>query len=110
MEAPGALSVDIQAVGDTMVVALSGELDLATADLVQETLKEAHDRRPSRLVIDCRRLTFIDSTGIGMIFREAKRDRSDCEPALELWPGPPQVQRLFHVAGILDRLPFVGVA
>lgn len=109
-ESPGALSVETHVEGDTIVIALSGELDLATADLVREALDNAHARRPQRLVIDLGELDFIDTTGLALVVYEAKRDRSDEEPQLEIWPGPPQIQRMFNIAGALERLPFVGLS
>jgi anti-anti-sigma factor len=104
----GALSVETFAERDTIMISLAGELGLATADVVREALDSAHSRRPSQLVIDLGELTFIDSTGLALMVFEAKRDQSDGQPQLEILPGPPQVQRLFHVAGALERLPFIS--
>jgi stage II sporulation protein AA (anti-sigma F factor antagonist) len=106
----GALSVKTFADGDALILALAGELDLATVDLVCEALDEVHAHHPSRLVIDFSGLSFIDTSGLAVIVAEARRDRSDGEPRLELRPGPRQVQRLFAVAGVLHRLPFVEVS
>lgn len=106
----GALSVETFADGDAIILALAGELDLATVDLVCEALDEVHARHPSRLVIDFSALSFIDTSGLAVIVAEARRARSDGEPQLELRPGPRQVQRLFAVTGVLERLPFVGVS
>ena len=49
--------------------------------------------------------TFIDSTGVGVLLRvHEETERRGIELAIE--PGPPEVQRVFEVAGLADVLPF----
>jgi len=50
-----------------VVVRLAGELDLYNAHAVREQLLAAADRGPERLVVDLSGLTFIDSTGLGVL-------------------------------------------
>jgi anti-anti-sigma factor len=107
-EAPGALIVEPYRKAEAIVLALGGELDLATAELVRDALEHARAERPARLVIDLSGLSFIDSTGLALLVSEAKRCNNSGEPDLEVWPGSEQVQRLFEIAGVVDRLPFVG--
>jgi hypothetical protein len=47
----------------------------------------------------------MDSTGLALFVSETAQAEAGFE--LEFWPGPPAVQRLFEIAGVRDRLPFV---
>jgi anti-anti-sigma factor len=50
-------------------------------------------------------LTFIDSTGLRLVLEWDSVARRD-GLRLRLRPGPPAVQRVFEVTGVIERLPF----
>jgi anti-sigma B factor antagonist len=82
----------------------TGELDIATAGRLERALLD--DRAPGdRVVLDLAELEFIDSTGLRAIVRGAEAARRDGWE-LRLRPGPPAVQRVFEIAGVLGALPF----
>lgn len=55
-------------VKDTVTVQLEGELDHCSADRIRASLDALiADQNIKRLVIDLKRLTFMDSSGIGVI-------------------------------------------
>jgi anti-anti-sigma factor len=92
--------------GDAHVIALSGELDLAGADLLENELKRVEDSDASQIVVDLRDLDFIDSTGVRLIYMADNRSRKD-NGRLTIRRGPHKVQRLFVMTDLADRLPFV---
>ena len=49
------------------VVHLEGELDLAAVPKLQEALHSAQHADVSQIVVDLRGLTFLDSTGLGVL-------------------------------------------
>jgi anti-anti-sigma factor len=102
---PGALAVERRVAGNTLVFALSGELDLATRDLVEDALGEIGETAPRRLVLDLSGLTFIDASGLHLLLSLTQRCRR-AGPALELVPGPPSVHEAFEITRLADRLPF----
>jgi anti-sigma B factor antagonist len=59
--------------GDTVTVALSGELDLATANAVKSVLMAAEETEISRIVIDLSDLSFVDSSGLSVLLRAKAR-------------------------------------
>ena len=65
---------------------------------------------PRRLIIDLRRLSFIDSSGLHLIVAIHKQCQRDGTPTLYLRPGPPEVQRTFQLTGLEEVLPFLGLA
>ena len=61
--------------GPNVVVHLQGELDMATADRLRQVLDGAMTRDADALVLDLTHLTFIDSTGIGVLVGASQRAR-----------------------------------
>ncbi len=96
------------ATSDTVTIALEGELDFAAAFDVELRLEQAI-REAQQVIVDLRGLRFIDSTGLRAIL-EARRLARTAGVDLRMVPGPPEVQRVFEVTGLLDELPFEPLA
>jgi anti-anti-sigma factor len=98
-------SIREQRQGDRYTLALTGELDLASAPAVEAMTVQLCADGASEIVLDLSQLTFLDSTGLRTILTGMRL----CEEHLcNFWliPGPRAVQRLFELAGLLQRLPF----
>ena len=81
-----------------VVVVPTGELDLASVDDLARQVRELRHDGFDRIVIDLRRLDFIDSSGLQTLLAlhgEAARDGQH----LTLVPGSAHVQRLFELTG-----------
>jgi anti-anti-sigma factor len=103
--AAGGLSISSVVEDGTVSIALEGELDLAGARQLEESLAAAEQESPARMVVDLERLQFIDSTGLRLLLQADARARErGCE--LVLRPGEPAVQRAFEVTGALTVLRF----
>jgi anti-sigma B factor antagonist len=83
-----------------IVVALAGELDLYNAHTVREALLDEAGRKPERLVIDLSKVTFIDSTGLGVLI-EARTRLQNRGAFLLASPGL-ETRRALEISG-LDR-------
>jgi anti-sigma B factor antagonist len=81
-------------------VHLRGELDLATAPQLEQTLREAQ-RDASLVVLDLRELEFMACAGLHVIVDAAERARRDGRRLIVL-RGPAQVDRLFRLIGAAD--------
>jgi len=67
-ERPFASAGKASIVKDTVTVQLEGELDHCSADRIRASLDALiEDQNVKRLVIDLKKLTFMDSSGIGVI-------------------------------------------
>ena len=84
----------------TLVVP-QGELDLATAQDLEAVLAT----RSGPVVVDLRKLSFIDLTGLRVLLDADARSRQDGQN-LRFIPGP-RVRRLFELAELPDRLAYV---
>lgn len=67
------IELDIEERGDVVVAHLKGELDIAGAPGVGESISDAVPTSARGLVVDCSDLDFIDSSGIAMLFGLARR-------------------------------------
>ncbi len=83
---------------------LVGELDLETAVEFDRQLA-ALDGEIRRLLIDLSRVTFMDSTGLGSIVRAHQSAQANGY-AFVVRRGSNQVQRLFALTGVDERLAF----
>jgi anti-sigma B factor antagonist len=103
--APGQLAVEITRDAESIVVSLTGELDLATVQTFERYLREAEATSPARLVVDLGTLAFMDSTGLQTLLRSAERAHASGYQ-LALRRGPNQVQRVFELTRTIEAFKF----
>jgi anti-sigma B factor antagonist len=89
-------------------VALSGELDIATAPEFDRALSAAQVRARS-VTLDLRRLTFMDCRGLSVLVAAAARARASGDH-FEVLRGPPSVDRLLTLTGFDGGLEISPVA
>lgn len=98
--------VNVRRNGDAAVVAVSGELDLASGPELETELERLTSPEVRLVIIDLRQLDFMDSTGLSIIVRAHQRMAGEgCE--MGLVKGSQQVQRLLDLTGVADRLRLV---
>jgi anti-anti-sigma factor len=92
---------------DAAWVRAAGELDIATAPQLEQTLRQA-EARARRVVLDLRELTFMDSCGLHAIVDASIRARA-AGNRLVLVRGPSQVDRLIVLSKAADVLEIVDL-
>jgi anti-sigma B factor antagonist len=65
--------VDAESADATVLLRLQGELDMATAVELRRAVGEAISGLPQVIVADASRVTFVDSTGIGVLVGGSRR-------------------------------------
>jgi anti-anti-sigma factor len=99
------LEVDVEQRDGVHVVRPRGELDMFSAPALRDLLRNLR-RLKASVRIDLREVTFMDSSGLRLIWdADAACKRDGIE--LTLVKGPPDVMRVFDVTGLAGRLPFV---
>ena len=86
--------------GPTVVVSLSGEIDVAAAPAVRERLEAAADRADA-LVVDLTQVTFIDSTALGVLIGIHKQC-SASGTSIRLAVSEPRILKVFEITGLTD--------
>ncbi|MGV9270526.1 STAS domain-containing protein [Kitasatospora sp. NPDC003701] len=93
------LRADLRTRGGTVVVSPVGELDYDSVAFLREVLLEAIRQAAERVVVDCRDLSFCDSTGLNLLLNtRAEAERADL--ALVLAGLQSSVARVFEVTGV----------
>jgi anti-sigma B factor antagonist len=95
--------------GDTAIIRLAGEFDLGCEGRFQKELESALDGHVGTFLLDLRDLTFIDSTGLGMLVQIDALARGDGFDFAVL-SGNGQVRRVFEQTGLDGVLPLVDHA
>jgi anti-sigma B factor antagonist len=96
----------VQSQGRATVIAVRGELDLASSPALQEELDRVSASDAEMLIIDLRELDFMDSTGLSVLVRAHQRAEEQGR-RLAVVKGPQQVQRLLSLTGVSDRMTVV---
>jgi anti-sigma B factor antagonist len=100
------LRVDVEADRDRVVVRLSGELDLASAPLLERELEREEIDAAPVLVFDLDGLEFLDSTGLQVLLSTHRR-ATEHGQQFAITRGSPQVQRLLDITRVAERLTIV---
>ena len=93
---------------DAVHVIPAGEMDIATTPVVAEHLDELRDAGFARIVLDLRRLSFLDATGLALVLSWSAASADHGGRTFQVIPGPPLVQRIFDLTGTAERVDFCG--
>ncbi|MGH2530002.1 MAG: STAS domain-containing protein [Actinomycetota bacterium] len=92
--------------GDIAHLEIEGDLDIAKAEELERQLLSMEESSPDTVVIDLRKVTFIDSSGLRLILRAEVRAQK-AGRRLVLVRGPERVHRVFQVTRLDSRLQFI---
>ncbi len=94
------LSIDLERIGDVLLVRLEGELDHHSAEKLRVQVEEQLDSgNVKHLVFNLEALTFMDSSGIGVMLGRYKKIRAIDGEMIVCAISPP-VKRLFELSGL----------
>ncbi|MBE3584641.1 anti-anti-sigma regulatory factor, SpoIIAA [Desulfofundulus australicus DSM 11792] len=96
------MELDLEIRQDTLIVRPQGELDLGVADLLRHTLEDYLNRYNVRhLVLNLSRVTFIDSSCLGVILGRYKRLARE-GGKVSLVGLQPHVHRICELSGLFQ--------
>jgi anti-anti-sigma factor len=95
--------------GGVPYLELIGELDLSTAGPFKLRLELVEREEPEKLVVDLRRVTFMDSIGLGILLAHGLR-AMQAGRRLALVQGPQHIKDLFELTGTNDKFDWVDAA
>lgn len=88
--------------GGVPVVSVTGELDLATAPVLEEALLGLSDTEEGAVIVDLARCSFIDLRGLRVLLAARERHERTDRP-LALVVGNPTLLRIFKITRVADR-------
>jgi anti-sigma B factor antagonist len=96
------LALTARTEGDFEVIEVGGEIDVYTAPRLRESIVTAVDAGHTRLIIDVRKVDFLDSTGLGVLVGALKRVRAD-GGSLDIVCTQERILKIFEITG-LDKV------
>jgi anti-sigma B factor antagonist len=101
----GSLRIRTKVAGMRHTIALAGELDVASAQVLEQALGEACSAGAKELVLDLTGVEFMDSTGLKTILQgKVLCEQHGC--AYSLTPAQRPVEQVFEATGVRRRLHF----
>jgi anti-sigma B factor antagonist len=97
------LRIDVRQAQDRVVLCLSGELDLASAPVLESEIESSDVAGATMVVLDLRELRFIDSTGLRVLLAAHER-AAERGQEFAVTPGSEQVQRLLSITRVSEHL------
>lgn len=96
------MQIDMEQKMDFLLVRLSGDLDLGVADKLRLALdQQLIDKKIKYLIINLSRVTFVDSSGLGVILGRYKR-LTPIGGKVVLAGAQPQVKRILELSGLMQ--------
>ena len=89
---------------DRYVITVSGEVDLATSPELDNAIIDAIESGTSSVAIDLTDVSFMDSSGLGVIVRGLKRCR-EADKDLDLVITNERVLKVFGITGLDQVIP-----
>jgi anti-sigma B factor antagonist len=90
-------------IGDCAVIRVAGEVDVYTAPMLREQIRELAAKGAVHLIADLGQVDFLDSTGLGALVGGLKRLREE-GGSLTLVITAPRILRIFQITGLTKVL------
>ncbi|OAS86182.1 MULTISPECIES: anti-sigma factor antagonist [Metabacillus] len=95
------IKVDIDKLDDKTVVFVAGEIDAFTAPKLREALLPLAEEFKSKLIVNLKNVSYMDSTGLGVFVGLLKIIRKN-DGHLNLVELSDRLERLFSITGLND--------
>jgi len=101
-----ALTVVVRRERGVVIAAVAGDIDVSTVSRLRECLFElAGDGQT--LIVDLNRITFIDSSGLGVLVGAARR-ADQHGASLNMVCSRPEIRKLLWLTGVDRRIPLAA--
>jgi anti-sigma B factor antagonist len=101
----GRLSINARRQDERHILFLKGEIDVASAPILEATMDELCAGGAEEIVLDLSGIEFVDSSGLGAILHgKTLCEKHGC--AYSLTPAQRPVERMLDMTGVKGRLRF----
>ena len=105
------MEIKYKSIDDALIAYLSGELDEYTAEFVRMSLdsvmKDLVVDSPTKLILDFQDVTFMDSTGIGVLLGRYNKFLKN-NITIEIKNATGHVDRILKMTGIYEIMPKIS--
>lgn len=99
------MNVKIEETDDKYLVALEGELDTVASVAVEQQLKGLFNSKGKEIVIECKKLSYIASSGLRILFRILKGAKASGSRVL-LKHVNDEIMNVFRLTGFVSIFDF----
>lgn len=96
------IKIDFNDNGNRWIVKLEGEVDIYTSPKLKEMLLDMLEEKKADILLDCEKLEYVDSMGLGALISILKRIR-DYEGKIYMENVKPNIRKLFSITE-LDKV------
>jgi len=95
------MTITERTVGNGIVLAPEGDIDLSRSPQLQARLAEALSNKPARIVVDLSKVPYMDSSGVATLVQGLQHcQRAGCE--LVIGALHPKVRSIFEIAKLTE--------
>lgn len=98
------LQILSEVVDENTILSPRGDVDLGNAPQLRAVLAPILEGEKPRLLVDLTGVSFMDSTGVGIMVNAYNRVREK-GGAIAFCCTPPRVHRVLQISGLLSKLP-----
>lgn len=96
--------VSVRNSGNAVIAAVTGEIDMSNAAEIQAALSDETPNSASGLILDFRRLDYLDSAGIQLLLRLHGALHTRAQTLVLVVPEDSVVAETFRLAGVTGRI------
>ena len=89
----------VEQANDRTVVTVAGEIDLSTSEQLDGAVIDALAKETKHLTLDLSEVTFLDSSGLGVIVKALKRAK-ESETVFDVITANDRVLKVFKLTGL----------
>lgn len=93
------LAISVNPTPERYLVAVAGEVDISNVPALRDAINLALEQPPATVELDFSQVSYIDSTGIGVLVGAAHHAREH-EKALRVTHAQPNVMRVAQLLGV----------
>ncbi|MCL2540763.1 MAG: anti-sigma factor antagonist [Firmicutes bacterium] len=102
------MNVQSKTINNTLYISISGELDEHTAEYARLTLDgQLHSLSHNQVIIDLNALSFMDSTGVGVLIGRYKKLKERNVPVFVCNPSP-HADKIFKLTNLYEIMPRIN--
>lgn len=95
------MKIEVQKVGDTIVVALEGRLDTTNYNELEEQLSGLMEKDEKKILLDIGSLDYISSSGLRILLMYLKKLRA-AQGSFMLCGMKPEIREIFEISGFIN--------
>jgi len=98
------IDVSSRQAGTAQLIDVNGEIDLYTSSVVQDCIQTLIDQGHTRLIVDLDGVSYLDSTGLGLLMKVALK-LQETGGRLAVLCASAKVLRVLGLLGLTESLP-----